>query len=418
MLLGCIGDDFTGSSDLGATLTRGGMRTVQYVGVPDGPADPGVEAGIVALKSRSIPVAEAVAQSLAALDWLRAQGCGQILFKYCSTFDSTPQGNIGPVAEALAEALDASGVIVCPAFPAAGRAVFQGHLFVADRLLSESGMEAHPITPMTDPDLRRWLARQTRGPVGHVPASVVFDGAGAIGAALAAEQGLGRRLVVADAVRDADLMALGEAAAEAPLITGGSGIALGLPANFAVRGLLAGGEAEWDGQAGRAAALSGSCSAATRGQVAAHIASGAPAREVTAQAAMTGAVDAPALADWAAAQQGLPLIYSSADPETVRAAQETWGGAEVAARLEALFAETARLLVAGGVTRLIAAGGETSGSVVEGLGLTQLAFGPDIATGVPALRAGPELAIALKSGNFGEADFFERADRVLAGEAG
>ncbi|MEE3099081.1 MAG: 3-oxo-tetronate kinase, partial [Pseudomonadota bacterium] len=241
MLLGCIGDDFTGSSDLGATLTRGGMRAVQYVGVPDRPADPGVEAGIVALKSRSIPAEEAVALSLRALDWLRAQGCEQILFKYCSTFDSTPQGNIGPVAEALAEALGASGVIVCPAFPAAGRSVYQGHLFVNDRLLSESGMEAHPITPMTDPDLRRWLARQCRGPVGHVPAGVVFDGADALRAALAAERGLGRTLVVADAVRDADLMALGEAAADAPLITGGSGVALGLPANFAARGLLAGG---------------------------------------------------------------------------------------------------------------------------------------------------------------------------------
>lgn len=417
MLLGCIGDDFTGSSDLGATLTRGGMRTVQYVGVPRAPAEQGVEAGIVALKSRSIPAGEAVALSLAALDWLRGQGCRQFLFKYCSTFDSTPAGNIGPVAEALADALGASSVIVCPAFPAAGRSVYQGHLFVADRLLSESGMEAHPITPMTDPDLRRWLARQTRGPVGHIPAQAVFAGPEAIRAAMAAETAAGRRLVVADAVRDADLAALGQAAADAPLITGGSGIALGLPGNFRARGLLAGTAGGWAGQGGRAAALSGSCSAATRGQVARHVETGAPAREVTAEAAMAGGLTAEALAHWVLAQAGLPLLYSSADPATVRAAQDRWGGAQVAARLEGLFADTARLLVAGGVTRLIAAGGETSGAVVEGLGLTQLEIGPDIATGVPALRARPDLVVALKSGNFGAEDFFARADAVLAGPA-
>jgi len=180
MLLGCIGDDFTGASDLGNTLVKAGMRTVQYVGVPGGPAAPEAEAGVVALKSRSIPVGEAVQISLAALDWLLAQGCEQILFKYCSTFDSTPDGNIGPVAEASADRLGAEQVIVCPAFPATGRSVYQGHLFVNDRLLSESGMENHPLTPMTDPDLRRWLARQVTGAVGHVPASVVFEGAQAI----------------------------------------------------------------------------------------------------------------------------------------------------------------------------------------------------------------------------------------------
>ncbi|NNK66495.1 MAG: four-carbon acid sugar kinase family protein, partial [Rhodobacteraceae bacterium] len=161
MFLGCIGDDFTGSSDLANTLAKEGMRTVQYTGVPDGPAEDGVEAGVVALKSRTIAPEAAVAQSLAALDWLKAQGCTQFFFKYCSTFDSTPQGNIGPVAEALAEALDAHRVIVCPAFPGTGRSIYQGHLFVGDTLLNESGMQNHPLTPMTDPDIRRWLALQT-----------------------------------------------------------------------------------------------------------------------------------------------------------------------------------------------------------------------------------------------------------------
>ena len=232
MLLGCIGDDFTGSSDLANTLVKGGMATTQYCGVPSEPAAEDVEAGVVALKTRSIPAAEAVAQSLAALEWLKEQGCRQFLFKYCSTFDSTPDGNIGPVADALAEALGASKVIVCPAFPATGRTVYQGHLFVGDRLLSESGMEHHPLTPMTDPNIRRWLALQSKNSVGHVGHSDVRSGAEAIRAALADLDAEGSKLIVVDAVAEADLHAIGAAAAELPLITGGSGIALGLPGHF------------------------------------------------------------------------------------------------------------------------------------------------------------------------------------------
>ena len=243
MRLGAIGDDFTGSSDLANTLAKGGMRTVQYTGIPKAPAAAEVEAGVVALKSRSIDPAEAVAQSLAALDWLQAQGCEQIFFKYCSTFDSTPQGNIGPVADALAKALDAHKVIVCPAFPGTGRSIYQGHLFVGDRLLSESGMQNHPLTPMTDPDIRRCLEAQSAHAVGHVGAEHVFAGAEAIATALETQHQSGKRHIVVDALRDADLIEIGRAAKGLPLITGGSGVALGLPANFgksAAPGALAG----------------------------------------------------------------------------------------------------------------------------------------------------------------------------------
>lgn len=409
MLLGCIGDDFTGASDLGNTLVKAGMRTVQYVGVPDGPAAPEVEAGVVALKSRSIPVDEAVQISLAALDWLLAQGCEQILFKYCSTFDSTPEGNIGPVAEALADRLGATQVIVCPAFPATGRSVYQGHLFVNDRLLSESGMENHPLTPMTDPDLRRWLARQVTGVVGHVPTSVVFEGAQAIRARLDAEPA---RLVVCDAIRDVDLLALGAAADGLKLVTGGSGIAMGLPENFRRAGRLTEAASGWRGQAGAAAVLSGSCSNATRAQVERHA---GPSFEITAEALMMGEVTAGQIIDWALAQDGLPLIYSSATPDVVRAAKDRFDTEVVAARIEAFFAETAQALVAGGVTRLITAGGETSGAVVEALAPPALEIGPEIAPGVPCLRAGPDLVLALKSGNFGGPDFFAQADAMLEG---
>jgi uncharacterized protein YgbK (DUF1537 family) len=410
MKLGCIGDDFTGSSDLANTLAKGGMNTVQYVGVPSQAADASVEAGVVALKSRSIPAADAVAQSLAALAWLRDQGCTQFLFKYCSTFDSTPQGNIGAVAVALADALQTDRVIFCPAFPATGRSIYMGHLFVQDRLLSESGMEHHPLTPMTDPDLRRWLGRQVTEDTGHVALPEILAGPEAVKAALAREAEAGRRLIVVDAASDADLVTIGRAAADLPLITGGSGIAIGLPANY---GCIPK-PVPWTGVPGPALVLSGSCSAVTRTQVARHIAQGHPAREVTVEAVLDGRADVASLVDWALDQRGVPLIYSSADPDTVGAAQANYGRARSAEALEGLFAALARRAVAQGVTRLICAGGETSGAVVEALDVTELAIGPEIAPGVPALRAGSGPALALKSGNFGSEDFFARAATMLA----
>jgi uncharacterized protein YgbK (DUF1537 family) len=416
MLLGCIGDDFTGSGDLANTLARAGMKATQYVGIPDGPADPGVEAGVVALKSRSVPAREAVALSLAALGWLRAQGCEQFLFKYCSTFDSTDEGNIGPVAEALAAALGARQVVFCPAFPAAGRTIVHGHLFVGDRLLSESGMQHHPLTPMSDPDLRRVLARQVRGAVGHAGYATVQAGPAALQAALRAESAAGRDLIVVDALGEADLMTIGAAVAGLPLVTGGSGVAMGLPAAFRARGLLRDGREAWTGQAGPVAVLSGSCSAATRAQVAAHLRQH-PGRQVDVTALMAGRLDAQALADWALAQDGVPLIWSSADPGEVAAVQARHGREASATALEAFFAKLASALVAGGVTRLVTAGGETSGAAVQGIGLTALAVGPEIAPGVPAMRAHDRLVVALKSGNFGQPDFFARAAAVLAGGA-
>lgn len=414
MLLGCIGDDFTGSSDLANTLARQGMRAVQYVGVPSGPADLDVEAGVVALKSRTIPAAEAVTQSLKALKWLKAQGCRQFFFKYCSTFDSTPAGNIGPVAEALAKALDADPVIVCPAFPATGRRIFAGHLFVGDRLLSETGMADHPLTPMTDPDIRRWLQRQTELGCGLVDMAAVRHGASAIEAALGAAKLGGQRLVVVDAIDDGDLMAIGTAAADLDLVTGGSGVALGLPQNFRKLGLLADSPVPWNANKGRCAILSGSCSTMTRTQIEAH-SRNHPTRAIDVEAVIEGRTEAAELAVWFAEQPGLPMLYSSADPAAVRAVQERFGREQAAAAIEELFADLAQILVASGVGRLIVAGGETSGAVVEALELERLEIGPEIAPGVPALAARP-LALALKSGNFGGVDFFVEAASVLAGE--
>ena len=405
MKLGIIADDFTGASDVALTIAEAGMSVVQFIGVPDGTADPGLDAGVVALKSRTAPVGEAVAESLAACDWLRAQGAVQIMFKVCSTFDSTPEGNIGPVLEALAERLGARHVLVTPAYPENGRSVYMGHLFVGDVPLSESGMKDHPLTPMTDSDLRRVLAAQTGWPVAHVPAPVVARGADAIRAALPE----GRAMVIVDAIRDDDLMGIGRAARDAPLVCGGSGIALGLPANFG----HVPSTPRWRAMAGRGVVMSGSCSVATRGQVQRYKAA-RPAFEISAEAAVKGTLRPEAVADWVLAQEASPLVYSTADPAEVRRAQDDFGRQTVAEAIESVFASLAARLATRGVTRMVVAGGETSGAVVSGLGARALAIGPRAAPGVPLLRvADRPIALALKSGNFGGPDFFAEALELM-----
>lgn len=416
MLLGCIGDDFTGSSDLANTLAKQGMRTVQYTGVPDTKADTDVEAGVVALKSRSNDPAEAISQSLKALEWLQAQGCEQFFFKYCSTFDSTAQGNIGPVAEALTKALSADKVVVCPAFPGTGRSVYQGHLFINDVLLNESGMQNHPLTPMVDADIRRWLRPQTGLSVGHVGAVDVLEGSEAIEQALQREHDAGSRLIVVDALRDEDLMNIGLALSGNRLITGGSGIALGLPQNFSRQGKIAGNTNTWRGESGQCVALSGSCSAATRAQIHLHAQSN-PTLELKAADIINLQMSPADVIDWLKGKPGLPLVYSSADPDVVKQVQAQFGTDKSAHVLEQFFSQIAQLLQAAGIRKILTAGGETSGAIVEALALKSLEIGPEIDPGVPALRAGPNLVIALKSGNFGAPDYFAKAATVLSQQA-
>lgn len=408
MLLGCIGDDFTGSSDLANTLAKGGMRTVQYTGVPTMPAKPEVQAGVVALKSRSIDPDEAVRLSLDALKWLKAQGCKQFFFKYCSTFDSTDAGNIGPVADALAEALNAHKVIVCPAFPGAGRSIYQGYLFVKDKLLNESGMENHPLTPMKDANLRRLMAAQSQNSVGLLPAEIVFAGAEAIRARLEKEQQSGNRMIVVDALRDEDLIQIGTAAKGLPLVTGGSGVAMGLPANFGCVPT----PVPWRSQKGKAAILSGSCSTATRGQIEHHLKNN-QGLIIDAAKVINGEQTPEDVAKWLVETDGLPIAYSSANPSEVTRIQNKFGSEIAATALETFFGQTAILAVELGVQRLLTAGGETSGAVVESLDFSTLEIGPEIDPGVPALRANESLVIALKSGNFGSVDYFEKAAKLL-----
>ncbi|MBB6509897.1 uncharacterized protein YgbK (DUF1537 family) [Rhizobium soli] len=419
MLLGAIADDLTGATDLALMLSREGMRTIQTVGVP--PADfdlSDVDAVVVALKSRTNPADVAVAMSLEALRWLKTAGARQIIFKYCSTFDSTPKGNIGPVTDALARELGTDLTIVCPAFPANRRTIYKGHLFVADQLLSDSPMRHHPLTPMTDSSLVRLMAAQSKLQVGLVSHENVAKGAESVRAAFDEARRRGEGVVVVDAITDQDLRVIGEAVAEFPLITGGSGIAIGLPENFRRAGLLQRDITAGQFQApdGRAAILAGSCSEATRGQIKAAIEAGMSTLKLDPVDIAQGRMDVDEAIRWALAQEGVPLIYSSADPKDVLAAQDSLGQEKAGEIVEQFLAKTAIGLRENGVRRLIVAGGETSGAVVGALAPSALFIGREIDPGVPwtlTMGDGAPMALALKSGNFGTADFFLKAWELL-----
>lgn len=419
MLLGAIADDLTGATDLALMLSREGMRTIQTVGVP--PADfdlSDVDAVVVALKSRTNPADVAVAMSLEALRWLKTAGARQIIFKYCSTFDSTPKGNIGPVTDALARELGTDLTIVCPAFPANRRTIYKGHLFVADQLLSDSPMRHHPLTPMTDSSLVRLMAAQSKLQVGLVSHENVAKGAESVRAAFDEARRRGDGVVVVDAITDQDLRVIGEAVAEFPLITGGSGIAIGLPENFRRAGLLQRDITAGQFQApdGRAAILAGSCSEATRGQIKAAIEAGMSTLKLDPVDIAQGRMDVDEAIRWALAQEGVPLIYSSADPKDVLAAQGSLGQEKAGEIVEQFLAKTAIGLRENGVRRLIVAGGETSGAVVGALAPSALFIGREIDPGVPwtlTMGDGAPMALALKSGNFGTSDFFLKAWELL-----
>ena len=420
LVLGCIADDFTGATDLANNLVRAGMRVVQAIGVPEGPLDADVDAVVVALKSRTIAPAEAIAQSLGALRWLQAQGAKQIYFKYCSTFDSTPQGNIGPVTEALMDAMGCDFTIATPAFPDNKRTVFKGYLFAGDVLLNESGMQNHPLTPMTDPNLVRVLQAQCTRKVGLVDYAVVARGAAAIEERIAQLKAEGVSIAIVDAVSNDDLLRMGPALAKMPLVTAGSGVAIGLPANF---GLAPSSQAsELPRAGGKSAVVSGSCSLATNRQVLDFIQRGGAALAIDPLRIAAGVdVAAEALA-WAAPliDKGPVLVYSTAEAGAVKSVQGRLGVEEAGAMVERTIAAIARGLVERGVHRLVVAGGETSGACVQALGIAQMQIGPQIDPGVPWCHARSEAApeaglhIALKSGNFGSDDFFTKAFTVLA----
>lgn len=417
MLLGCIADDFTGATDLANTLVRGGLRTALMIGVPRQPNvdRDDVDAIVIALKSRTIEPADAVQQSLAALSWLRKAGSDQFFFKYCSTFDSTERGNIGPVIDALMDALDTRFTIACPAYPDNARTVFRGHLFVGDALLSESGMRDHPLTPMRDANLVRVLQRQTRRKVGLVRYDRVHEGAAVIRRTNNELAASGVEIAIVDSMSDSDLRAVGAACNEMPLVTGGSGVAIGLAAN-----LRGAGQRITDRDAivlprleGRSAVLSGSCSQATHQQVE-HWRASRPSFAIDPLRLAAGEDVAAAALEWQKHTTEPVLVFATASPALVAEVQASIGAERAGELVEACLATIARGLVEHGVTKLVIAGGETSSAIVKALGVESLRIGPQIDPGVAwTLTAGEQpIALALKSGNFGSVDVFEKALRV------
>ena len=420
MNLGCIADDLTGATDLALMLAREGLRTIQTIGIPRADINlSGADAVVVALKSRTVPAQEAIAQSLAAAKSLRMGGARHLFFKYCSTFDSTDEGNIGPVTDALLAFTESDFTLACPAFPANGRTVYKGHLFVNGVPLHESSMKDHPLTPMRDSNLVRVLQRQTKLSVGLVSYEDVEAGPDAIRSAFAREKAAGHRIVIVDAMSDPHLRAIGLAAADLTLMTGGSGVAMGLPAAYRQsENLIAPTSSTgFDAPAGRNIILAGSCSSATREQVKTALDAGLPALRLNALDLASGIMTAQMALDWLKSQpgNGPALIYSTANPDEVQAVQSRLGRMDAGEIVENTLAEIAKALPALGFTRLIVAGGETSGAVVNALDVDALAIGPEIDPGVPWTRslAGNDLALALKSGNFGTPDFFLKAWNML-----
>jgi len=411
--LGCIADDYTGASDLANTLTRAGLRTVQTIGVPaDDLAMPEVDAVVVSLKSRSIEASVAVERSRAAEKWLRGRGAGHVLFKICSTFDSTDKGNIGPVMDALrADAADRI-VLVTPAFPETGRTVYQGNLFVGAVPLNESPLKDHPLNPMHDSNLVRVLARQSRTQVGLVDLATVTRGVEAVRAKLADLSAKGIGAAVIDAVFDLDLETIGAVAVEHKVSVGASGMGLGL-ARALAKGAVAS-AAAGEAIGGPAACLAGSCSQATLGQIA-SAEKVMPVLHLDPDQVVKGKDEARRALAWARERlgSGPVLIASSATPQEVAALQSRHGRDAAGHAIEQAMADIAEGLVHSGVHRLVVAGGETSGAVVDRLRIPGFLVGAEIAAGVPVLRAvgakDGAMLLALKSGNFGGPEFFSDA---------
>ena len=413
VLLGCIADDFTGATDLGGFLVKQGFRTIQLNGIPDrNVAIPEVDALVVALKSRTIAPDAAITQSLEALEFLQQLHCEQFYFKYCSTFDSTEKGNIGPVMDALLEALGAEFTIACPALPVNGRSVYQGHLFVNGVLLNESGMQHHPLTPMTDPNLVRFLGKQVKRKVGLVPFEVVDQGADAIQTFFHELQATGHRYAVVDAVSESQLNAIGQAVKDLKLITGGSGLSINLAANFELPSLSAKTAARLPKIPGNGVILSGSCSVRTQEQV-------AQAEKLFPSFYLDpfqlqkepGWVEE--AIQWALTQipKSPVLIYTTGPPEKVQEIQKALGEDQAGEIIESALTMVAQALAKTGVRKFVIAGGETSGAIVKALGMSKMQIGPEIAPGVPwCVGLGePPVLLALKSGNFGSVDFFHEA---------
>jgi 3-dehydrotetronate 4-kinase len=417
MLLGVIADDFTGGTDIAGFLVENGMRTIQLSGVPSVDMDVNADAVVISLKSRSCPVEEAVAGSLGALKWLSEQGCEQYYFKYCSTFDSTANGNIGPVTDALLDELGEKITIVCPALPVNGRTVFNGHLFVMGELLSDSGMRNHPVTPMTDSSLLRLMDLQSRGESGLIPYSTIDQGADAVVKAYEKLGENGNRYAVVDAFTADHLETLGESVRNLKLVTGGSGLAVGIAKNW--QGSLTNRDDVKEAglpKAEKSVILSGSCSQMTNLQVKNYI-DIAPHFTLDVASCVEDAGYSDQVCGWVLDNLNgdhAPIVYATAETAKLQEIQNKFGAEASSQAVEHFFSQLAARLQRMGVKNFIVAGGETSGVVTQSLGVNGFRIGPQIAPGVPWVKSlDGELSLALKSGNFGDPHFFTKAQEFF-----
>ena len=422
MKLGIIGDDFTGSSDIANNLKKSGMQVSMYAGIPTLlPSEIKKEltdAAVIALKTRTIPIEEAISESLKALSWLKDCGCEQFIFKYCSTFDSTKKGNIGPVTDAIMKELNTDFTIACPSFPDAGRTVYFGHMFVNGKPLNESGMENHPLTPMTDHNLVRWLNYQTKDNVGLIDFQTISKGANSVKERIQTLKTDGYKYAIVDTIKNDDFDIICNGVKDLPFLTGGSGIALGLPKIYKDRGLLSASNFEIPKNNSNAIILSGSCSVATINQINIYKENN-PSLYVSPDEVINNEDLVEKVFSWIKDNETLsPLIYSSSDTKTVTEKQKQYGQEILANKIENFFELLSKKLVKDNFGTFISAGGETSGAVIKGLGVQELKIGEEISHGVPALwsphsNGNKPISVTLKSGNFGQTDFFERALKVF-----
>ena len=420
MKLGIIGDDFTGSSDIANNLKKSGMQVSMYAGVPTTPPlkkEP-TDATVIALKTRTIPIEEAISESLKGLSWLKDYGCEQFIFKYCSTFDSTKKGNIGPVTDAIMEELNTDFTIACPSFPDAGRTVYFGHMFVNGKPLNESGMENHPLTPMTDHNLVRWLDHQTKNNVGLIDFQTISKGANSVKERIESLKTNGYKYAIIDTIKNDDFDIICNGVKDLPFLTGGSGIALGLPKIYKDRGLLSASNFEIPKNNANAIILSGSCSVTTINQINIYKKNN-PSLYVSPDEVINNKDLVEKVFSWIKDNETLsPLVYSSSDTKTVTEKQKQYGQEILADKIENFFELLSKKLVKDNFGTFISAGGETSGAIIKGLGVQELKIGEEISHGVPALwsphsNGNKPISVTLKSGNFGQIDFFDRALKVF-----
>jgi len=418
MILGIIGDDFTGSSDIANNLKKSGMQVSMYAGVPNLSPDDAkkqpTEAAVIALKTRTVPIEEAIKESLKALNWLKESGCKQFIFKYCSTFDSTKDGNIGPVTDAIMEELGADFTIACPSFPDAGRTVYYGHMFVNGKPLNESGMEDHPLTPMTDHNLVRWLNYQTKKEVGLIDFETISQGSDKIKQKIISLKKDDIKYAIVDTTNNKEFDAICEGIKDLPFLTGGSGIALGLPKIYKNKGLLSENNFDLPQNISNSVILSGSCSRATLEQINIYKINN-PSFYISPDEVMNNIKLVEEVYIWIKENESLsPLIYSSSDSNNVSAKQKQFGQEILANKIEGFFEKISHKLVNDSFGKFISAGGETSGAIIKGLGVEELKIGKEISPGIPALwspnsNGNKPISVTLKSGNFGQSDFFSRA---------